>query len=135
MSAFVIATGAAVLITHLKVSAAGVSVGYPAPGVGFLAPVPRLIFYGMVGVAAGLLTGRGEIGGMAAVVFTVADFMGASFFGLSPFFPSSWHQTVLGAEVSPMSEVQAVVAAGAAALALTTFGYWYMIRRRDVPDR
>ncbi len=135
VTAFMLATGIAVVVTHLKATGAGVAGSFPLPGLDVLTPIPALLFYGLVGTVAGLVTGRGEIGGMTAVVVALGDFMAASRFGLAPVFPSSWHQTALGAEISPLTEAQAVLAASAAVVLVTGFVYWYMTRRRDVPDR
>ncbi len=134
ITAFLLATVVAVALTHFKVVGAGIDSSFPVPGIDLVAPLPSLLFYGLVGIASGLITGRGEIGGMMAVIVAVADFMAASRLGLFPGFPSSWHQTILGAEVSPITEPQAAVAAGAAVVLLGGFAYWYMTRR-DLPDR
>lgn len=135
VAAYVVVLTAAVAQTYAKATGAGLEWSFPAPRVDVLVPVPGLLYFGMVGVIAGLLLGRGEIGGMSAVVFALADFMGSSRFRLSPFFPTSWHQTALGATPSPITVAQAIWLATAATVLLAVLAYWYMTRRRDVPDR
>jgi hypothetical protein len=125
----------AVVTTYLKWQGAGVDASFPMPGLGTLAPLPGLVYFGMVGVMAGLITGRGEIGGMTAVVVAITDFLGSSRFRLSPFFPTSWHQTALETTPSPLSISQALGLMSAAAVVLAAVVYWYMTRRRDIPDR
>jgi hypothetical protein len=125
----------AVVTTYAKWRGAGVDASLAMPGLGALAPLPGLIYFGMIGVMAGLITGRGEIGGMTAVVIAITDFMGSSRFRLSPFFPTSWHQTALETTPSPLTIPQALGLMVAAAVVLAAVVYWYMTRRRDVPDR
>jgi hypothetical protein len=125
----------AVVTTYAKWRGAGVDTSLAMPGLGALAPLPGLIYFGMIGVMAGLITGRGEIGGMTAVVIAITDFMGSSRFRLSPFFPTSWHQTALETTPSPLTIPQALGLMVAAAVVLAAVVYWYMTRRRDVPDR
>ena len=89
----------------------------------------------LLALLVGLIVGRGEIGGMTAVVLAIADFLGSARFELAPFFPTSWHQTALGATPSPISVPTALGLGGAAGVALGVIAYWFMNRRRDVPDR
>lgn len=135
LGAYLLALVVAMVVIYTKISGAGIDAGLPAPGLSALNPIPGLLYFGMLGVLAGLITGRGEIAGMTAVVVAIADFMGSARFELAPFFPTSWHQTALGATPSPISIPTALGLAGAAAVGLAWLAYWLMTRRRDIPDR
>ncbi len=125
----------AVGIIYMRISGAGVDAGLATPTLAALNPIPGLLYFGMLGVMVGVLVGRGEIAGMIAVVVAIADFTLSARFGMSPFFPTSWHQTALGATPSPISIPAAVSLAGAAAVVMAALAYWFMTSRRDVPDR
>lgn len=133
--AYVIAMAAAMLDISIGLRAADVSASIPLPNGAAFAPLAGLLFYSVVGVLAGLITGRGEIGGMTAVLFAIADFVASARFNQFPAFPSTWHQALLGQDVESMSMPVAAVVASIAAVALAAGAYWFMTRRRDVPDR
>lgn len=135
LAAYLLGLLVAVVLIYIRIRGAGVDAGLTAPTMAALNPVPGLFYFGMLGVMVGAIVGRGEIAGMVAVVVAIADFMGSARFELSPFFPTSWHQTALGAEPSPISIPTALGLAAAAAVAMAALAFWYMTRRRDVPDR
>lgn len=135
LAAYLLGLLVAVVLIYIRIRGAGVDAGLTAPTMAALNPVPGLFYFGMLGVMVGAIVGRGEIAGMVAVVVAIADFMGSARFELSPFFPTSWHQAALGAEPSPISIPTALGLAAAAAVAMAALAFWYMTRRRDVPDR
>lgn len=135
IAAYLLGLLVAVVLIYIRIRGAGVDAGLTAPTMAALNPVPGLFYFGMLGVMVGAIVGRGEIAGMVAVVVAIADFMGSARFELSPFFPTSWHQAALGAEPSPISIPTALGLAAAAAVAMAALAFWYMTRRRDVPDR
>lgn len=135
LGAYLLALVIATVFIYTKITGVGLDIGFPAPSVAALTPIPGLLYFGMVGVVVGLAMGRGEIAGMTAVVVAIADFMGSARFELSPFFPTTWHQTALGATPSTITVPVAVTLAGAAAVVLAALAYWYVTKRRDVPDR
>ena len=130
----------AVFIIYSKITGAGIDIGFPAPSVAALHPIPGLLYFTMLGVLIGLVIGRGEIAGMTAVVLAIADFIGSARFGLAPYFPTSWHQIALGSADGVqgkdlISRPTALSLALATAVALAAVSYWFLTRRRDVPDR
>ena len=104
LAAYLLALGAAVAVIYVKIAGAGLEATFGLPTMATLFPVPGLLYFAMLGVLVGLIVGRGELGGMTAVVLAIADFMGSARFEMAPFFPTSWHQTALGATPSPMSK-------------------------------
>lgn len=135
LGAYLLGLLIAVGVIYMKIKGAGIDAGLAAPTLAALNPVPGLLYFGMLGVMVGVVVGRGEIAGMMAVVIAIADFTLSARFGLSPFFPTSWHQTALGATPSSLSIPAALALAGAAAVVMAALAYWFMTSRRDVPDR
>jgi hypothetical protein len=119
----------------LQVNGLGLTAGLTSPGLAYLAPLPGLLFYGLVGITAGLLTGKGEIGMMIAFVFAIADFVVAGYLELLPVLPSSFHQASVSSEMARVGrEVGALVLAGAAVV-LAVALHFYFVGKKDVPDR
>ncbi len=133
--AYIVSMTVGVAYMSVRMQSAEVVMGWQFPGGEAFAPLAGLLFYGVVGVFAGILTGRGEIGGMLAVAFSIADFVASAQFGQSPVFPSTWHQSLIGQEAGGLSMPTAALIASLAAVGLGAVVYRYMTRRRDVPDR
>lgn len=133
--AYVLAVAGGVAYLATRMQAAEVALGWQIPGGSAFAPLAGILFYASVGVLAGAITGRGEIGGMLAVVLSIADFIASAQFGQPPFLPSTWHQSLVGNGVDLMSMPVAALVASSAAVLLGILAYRYMTGHRDVPDR
>lgn len=135
LAAYVVALLAVMALLYARLSSLGIDFGLAAPSLEALHPIPGLLYFGMLGVLSGMIVGRGEMGGLVAVVVAIADFMLSARFGVSQWFPTTWHQTAVGTATVPMSLPLAMGLAAGAAVVLALVGYLFFTRRRDVPDR
>lgn len=133
--AYLTLTLASGLFLLFRIRALGIDSGLPAPDLEVLAPVPGLLFYGLVAAGIALILGRGEMAMLLSIGFLALDYIGSAQFERAPYFPSSFQSAALG---DPAAKVgvwtgSMVMLALAAFLALVI--HWYFVNRKDLPDR
>lgn len=134
-AAYLVFTAVFVVGVIVQVNGLGLTASLDSPGWSYLTPLPGLLFYGLIGTGAGLLSGRGDLGVMIAFIFAVADFVVAGYLELLPVIPSSFHQAAVGGEIARVSETTGAVTLVGAAMVLAVGVHYYFRRRKDVPDR
>ena len=134
-AAYLVFTGVFIAGVLLQVNGLGLTASLDLPGPSYLIPLPGLLFYGLVGIGAGLLTGRDGVGMMIAFIFAITDFVVANTLELLPAVPSSFHQAAVGGEMARVSGTTGALTLMGAAVVLAVGLHFYFVRRRDVPDR
>jgi len=119
----------------LRIESIGLHATVDLPDLGVLAPIPGLLFYGLVGVGSGLIAARGEAAALGALTVAVGEYAVSQAVARVPFLPSSLHQVSLGTSESSLSTwIASLGLLGATALlGVALFGYF--VAHRDVPDR
>ncbi|MDF1598016.1 MAG: hypothetical protein P1T08_18235 [Acidimicrobiia bacterium] len=134
VAAYIILTSGFVLATVIRIAQLGLHTTPGGPGWSAFTPLPGLLFYSLIGLAAGLLTGKGESAVLGALAFITGEYVLSSAMGGLPVFPASLHQVTLDNSEVVTGRIAFIVLL-LISLLLATLIWVYFTSSRDVPDR
>lgn len=123
------------LLLHFRLRGLGIAAGVPTPNLEALAPLPGLLFYGLVAAGIAVVVGRGEMAMLLSIGFIALDYIGSAQVDRAPFFPSSFQSAALGDPNAKIGVWTGSLAMLGLVMILTLAIYWYFVRGKDLPDR